>query len=321
MTAGRAALPEDSVVAVVVTRHRRDLLAKSLAVVAEQTRVPDHLVVVDNGPDDPAKEVVDDCPIPSTYLVSQRNLGGAGGFALGILHALAMGAQWVWLADDDGHPADAEVLATLLDDAERLDLAVVSPVVVNIDDPERLAFPLRRGLTWKRQRSELGTEFLPGIASFFNGALFSAEALDVVGVPDYRLFIRGDEVEVHRRVQRCGLRFGTSLRAAYVHPDGSAEFKPMLAGYFHAQDPADDIKRYYTYRNRGYLLAQPGMRLIGLLEVFRFGLYFLGPKRDPRAFLQWLRLLRQGRAERFYRHPIPRRAPRPGEASPRRPAG
>ncbi|MGH3511205.1 MAG: galactofuranosyltransferase GlfT1 [Pseudonocardiaceae bacterium] len=290
------------VVTVVVTRHRRELLGKSLAVIAAQTRAPDHLVVVDNGPDDPAHDVVADCPIPSTYLPSLRNLGGAGGFALGILHALALGADWVWLADDDGCPADVRVLQTLLEEAKRRDLAVISPVVVNIDDPERLAFPLRRGLTWKRRRSELGTDFLPGIASFFNGALFSADALDVVGVPDYRLFVRGDEVELHRRVVRSGLRFGTTLRASYAHPDGSAEFKPMLRGHFHAQDPTDEIKRYYTYRNRGYLLSQPGMRRIGMLEVFRFGLYFLGTKRDPRAFRQWLKLLRQGRAERFYRH-------------------
>ena len=290
------------VVTVVVTRHRRELLGKSLAVIAAQTRAPDHLIVVDNGPDDPAHDVVADCPIPSTYLPSLRNLGGAGGFALGILHALALGADWVWLADDDGCPADVRVLQTLLEEAKRRDLAVISPVVVNIDDPERLAFPLRRGLTWKRRRSELGTDFLPGIASFFNGALFSADALDVVGVPDYRLFVRGDEVELYRRVVRSGLCFGTTLRASYAHPDGSAEFKPMLRGHFHAQDPTDEIKRYYTYRNRGYLLSQPGMRRIGMLEVFRFGLYFLGTKRDPRAFRQWLKLLRQGRAERFYRH-------------------
>ncbi|MGH3527275.1 MAG: galactofuranosyl transferase, partial [Pseudonocardiaceae bacterium] len=68
------------VVTVVVTRHRRELLGKSLAVIAAQTRAPDHLVVVDNGPDDPAHDVVADCPIPSTYLPSLRNLGGAGGF-------------------------------------------------------------------------------------------------------------------------------------------------------------------------------------------------------------------------------------------------
>ncbi len=300
------ALPEGAVVTVIVTRHRRELLAESLKVIATQTRVPDHLVVVDNGPDEPAEDVVADCPVPSTYLPSRRNLGGAGGFALGMMHALALGAEWIWLGDDDGRPADDRALQTLMEEAESRGLAAVSPVVVNIDHPERLAFPLRRGLTWKRRPEDLRGEggesdFLPGIASFFNGALFRARTLDVVGVPDYRLFFRGDEVELHRRVVRSGLPFGTSLRTRFVHPDGSEEFKPMLGGRFHAQDPPDATKRYYTYRNRGYLLSQPGMRKIGALEVLRFGLYFVGHRRDPRAFVEWLRLLRQGRREHFYR--------------------
>ena len=294
-------LGKGAVVTVVVTRHRRELLADSLKMIATQTRPPEHLIVVDNGPDQPAEQVVADCPIPTTYLCSHRNLGGAGGFALGMLHALAMGAEWVWLADDDGRPADETVLATLLDEAQRRGLAAVSPVVANMDTPDTLAFPLRRGLTWKRQTSELGVNFLPGIASLFNGALFRAATLDVIGVPDYRLFWRGDEVEIHRRLVRSGLRFGTSLKATYLHPDGSEEFKPMLGGRFHAQDPGDPIKRYYTYRNRGYLLAQPGMRKIGALELARFGLYFLGVRRDPKAFLEWLKLLRLGRREQFFR--------------------
>jgi rhamnopyranosyl-N-acetylglucosaminyl-diphospho-decaprenol beta-1,3/1,4-galactofuranosyltransferase len=294
-------LGNDAVVVVVVTRHRRELLADSLKVIAAQTRPPDHVIVVDNGPDQPARDVVAACAVPTTYLLSRHNLGGAGGFALGMLHALALGAAWVWLADDDGRPADDSVLATLLEEAQRRQLAEVSPMVTDINAPDRLAFPLRRGLTWKRQTAELGTDFLPGIASLFNGALFRASTLDVVGVPDYRLFVRGDEVEVHRRLVRSGLPFGTSLRASYLHPDGSDEFKPMLGGRFHAQDPGDAIKRYYTYRNRGYLLSQPGMRRIGALEVIRFGLYFLGVRRDPRAFLEWLRLVRQGRRELFFR--------------------
>ena len=302
MGARTAPLPAGSVVAVVVTRHRREQLAGSLKMIAAQTRPPEHLVVVDNGPDEPAHDIVESVPVPSTYLVSHRNLGGAGGFALGMLHALAMGAEWVWCADDDGRPADETVLETLLGEAERRGLAEISPMVTNIDTPERLAFPLRRGLTWKRSAAELGADFLPGIASLFNGALFRASTLDVVGVPDYRLFFRGDEVELHRRLVRSGLPFGTCLRAAYLHPDGSEEFKPMLGGRFHAQDPENEIKRYYTYRNRGYLLSQPGLRRIGMLELIRFGLYFIGTKRDPKAFLEWLKLVRQGRKERFYRH-------------------
>jgi rhamnopyranosyl-N-acetylglucosaminyl-diphospho-decaprenol beta-1,3/1,4-galactofuranosyltransferase len=43
------------------------------------------------------------------------------------------------------------------------------------------------------------------------------------------------------------------------------------------------------------------MRKVGLLEVPRFTWYFLVTKRSPRQFVQWVRLVRQGRAERFHR--------------------
>jgi rhamnopyranosyl-N-acetylglucosaminyl-diphospho-decaprenol beta-1,3/1,4-galactofuranosyltransferase len=285
------------VVAVVVTRHRRDLLALSLAAVAGQSRPVDHLVVVDNGIDESAEAVVRACPLPTTYLPSERNLGGAGGFALGMLHALSLGADWIWCADDDGRPADETVLATLLDCAARHDLAEVSPLVTDMADPERLAFPLRRGLRWRRRRSDFaGLELLPQYAS-----LFSAAALDVVGVPDYRLFFRGDETEVHRRLVRSGLRFGTCPAATYLHPEGTTEFEPILGGKLSAQYPANDVKRYFTYRNRGYLMAQPGMRWLLPLELIRFSWFFLVTRRDRAGWREWLRLTRAGRQERFTR--------------------
>ncbi|SDX49305.1 rhamnopyranosyl-N-acetylglucosaminyl-diphospho-decaprenol beta-1,3/1,4-galactofuranosyltransferase [Modestobacter sp. DSM 44400] len=292
----------DRVVAVIVTRHRQRLLALSLAAIAGQTRPVDHVVVVDNGPDQPARDVVDASGLPVTYLPSERNLGGAGGFALGMLHALALGADWVWCADDDGRPADDTVLATLLATARRHGLAEVSPLVTDMSDPDRLAFPLRRGLRWRRARSDFsGLEVLPSYASLFNGALFTAAALDVVGVPDYRLFFRGDETEVHRRLVRSGLSFGTAVQAAYLHPQGTSEFEPILGGRLSAQYPTDEVKRFFTYRNRGYLMAQPGMRWLLPLEWVRFSYFFLVHRRDPGAWRSWLRLTRAGRRERFTR--------------------
>ncbi|WP_046302150.1 glycosyltransferase family 2 protein [Mycobacterium sp. UM_Kg27] len=293
-----------TVYAVVVTHRRVAQLAESLKALATQTRAPDHLIVVDNDNDAAVRDLVARQPVPSTYLGSRRNLGGAGGFALGMLHALAAGADWVWLADDDGRPADSGVLAALLACAAKHRLAEVSPMVCNIDDPSRLAFPLRRGLVWRREVSELhsgaaGEDLLPGIASLFNGALFTADALEAVGVPDLRLFIRGDEVEVHRRLVRSGLPFGTCLTAAYLHPCGSEEFKPILAGRMHTQYPDNATKRYFTYRNRGYLMAQPGMRRLLIQEWLRFGWFFLVSRRDPAGLLEWVRLRRLGRREQF----------------------
>lgn len=307
----------ERVVAVVVTHRRAELLAGSLAVISTQDRPVDHLIVVDNAAEDQVAELVSGQPIPTTYLGSQRNLGGAGGFALGMLHALAIGADWIWCADDDGRPDGPTVLSTLLECAHRRNLDEVSPVVANIDDPDTLAFPLRRGMVWRRKRSELftdagseasgsnvtddDTDFLPGIASLFNGALFSARAIEEIGVPDLRLFFRGDEVEIHRRLQRSGLAFGTCLTAGYLHPDGSDEFRPILGGRMHTQYPDNEVKRYFTYRNRGYLMSQPGMRKLIPQEYARFGWYFLVQQRDPKGFAEWLRLRRLGRRERFAR--------------------
>lgn len=299
-----AAPPPDgeTIVVVIVTRHRPQLLTRSLAAIESQTRRPDHVIVVDNGLEEPAEAVVRRTSLPVTYLPSRRNLGGAGGFALGMLHALALGADWVWCADDDGRPADDTVLATLLDTARRHGLVEVSPMVADVDDPDRLAFPLRRGLRWRRRRSEFaGIEVLPNYASLFNGALFRAEALDVIGVPDYRLFFRGDETEIHRRLLRAGLPFGTCVGAAYLHPEGTTEFEPILGGRLSAQYPSDEVKRYFTYRNRGYLMAQPGMRWLLPLEFIRFSWFFLAHRRDRAAWLEWLRLTRAGRRERFTR--------------------
>ena len=298
------------VVAVVVTHRRAESLRASLDVLSSQTRPVDHVVVVDNGDEQRVRGIVEGLDLPSTYLPSRHNLGGAGGFALGMLFALSLGADHVWCADDDGRPEGPEVLATLLDCAARHGLAEVSPVVCDIDEPDSLAFPLRRGLVWRRRRSELfadgesvdsAGDLLPGIASLFNGALFTAECLDRIGVPDLRLFIRGDEVEMHRRLVRSGLPFGTCLTTAYLHPDGSAEFKPILGGRMHTQYPDDATKRHFTYRNRGYVLSQPGMRRLIPQEIVRFGWYFLVSRRDPAGLRDWLRLQRAGAGERFDR--------------------
>jgi rhamnopyranosyl-N-acetylglucosaminyl-diphospho-decaprenol beta-1,3/1,4-galactofuranosyltransferase len=291
--------PDAPLAVVIVTRQRQELLRASLRAVAAQTRRPDVVVVVDNGADAATEAVVAESQLPTVYLPSQANLGGAGGFALGMLTALARGAEWVWCADDDGRPAGPDVLATLLDEAVARDLVEVSPAVVDEADPQLLAFPLRQGLRWLRRVDDFAADaFLPSYAPLFNGALFRSSAFFAVGVPDLRLFLRGDETEIYRRLVRSGLSFGTTLRAAYLHPQGTDEFKPILGGRLSAQYPDDDAKRFYVYRNRGYLTAQPGMRWLFPLELIRFGWFFLS-RRDTRGLRRWLALTSAGRRERF----------------------
>ena len=104
---------------------------------------------------------------------------------------------------------------------------------------------------------------------------------------------------MHRRLVRSGQPFGTCLTTAYLHPQGSDEFKPILGGRMHTQFPDDPVKRHFTYRNRGYVLTQPGNRRLIPQEILRFGWYFLVTRRDPAGLREWLRLQRMGAGERF----------------------
>jgi rhamnopyranosyl-N-acetylglucosaminyl-diphospho-decaprenol beta-1,3/1,4-galactofuranosyltransferase len=69
----------------------------------------------------------------------------------------------------------------------------------------------------------------------------------------------------------------------------------------HTQYPDDTAKRFFTYRNRGYLLSQPGLRRLLFQEWMRFGWYFLVSTRDPAGLREWIRLRRMGRRENFRR--------------------
>jgi rhamnopyranosyl-N-acetylglucosaminyl-diphospho-decaprenol beta-1,3/1,4-galactofuranosyltransferase len=106
---------------------------------------------------------------------------------------------------------------------------------------------------------------------------------------------------LHRRLVRSGLPFGTCLNAVYLHPQGGDEFKPILGGRMHTQYPDNPTKRYFTYRNRGYLQSMPGMRKLVFQEWMRFGWYFLVSRRDPAGLWEWIRLRRLGRREKFER--------------------
>ena len=76
------------------------------------------------------------------WLVALRELrerSRSGGFRAGLQRALDRGAAWVWAMDDDGRARDAGCLGTLLATAEARGAELVGALVVDVDEPERLA--------------------------------------------------------------------------------------------------------------------------------------------------------------------------------------
>ena len=288
-----------------VTHRRPDELAKSLDVLSTQTRLPDHLIVVDNdGSDEPGPR--SGC---RANQFRQRTWVRAETSVAQAVSRSVCCTRWRRAPTGCGWPTTT--------DARRTPgcWRPCWPAPRSTAWPKyrrwcatwttRSGWRFRCGAAWYGAGAQAncaprtGQDLLRGIASLFNGALFRASTLEAIGVPDMRLFIRGDEVELHRRLVRSGLPFGTCLEAVYLHPCGSDEFRPILGGRMHTQYPDDPTKRFFTYRNRGYLLSQPGLRKLLAQEWLRFGWFFLVSRRDPKGLLEWIRLRRLGRREQF----------------------
>jgi GT2 family glycosyltransferase len=104
------------VAAVVVTYNRKDKLVKVIDHLLAQSMRPAWIVVVDNASTDGTADYLTELSAshPKVVVVSQpENSGGAGGFATGMARGYELGADFVWIMDDDCYAA-SDALEELL---------------------------------------------------------------------------------------------------------------------------------------------------------------------------------------------------------------
>lgn len=281
-----------SVAVAAVTFDRPAELAVLLDAINSQSAPVRSICLVDSGTE-PARDVAA-AHANVDYVRSEANLGGAGGFSLSVLKAVASGADWIWMMDDDAEPADAGCLATLLREAEARNLDAVVPLVVAPGNPDRLSFFFRLDGKVTHERAEVEKAgFLPDDGHFFNGALIRSEVFFKVGLPDMRLFIRGDEVDFTIRLRKAGIRFGTVTTAAITHPHAFSETKHVFGARWHVIVPETAFKRYYYYRNRGYLIRRYFRVRSFVADVGGYLGYFLR-RGDVRGLADWFRAFSAG---------------------------
>ncbi|NJC22823.1 rhamnopyranosyl-N-acetylglucosaminyl-diphospho-decaprenol beta-1,3/1,4-galactofuranosyltransferase [Arthrobacter pigmenti] len=284
---------QETVAVAAVTFDRPGDVQTLLAALSHQDHPLVSVALVDSGTQDVAS-IAAHSAAPVNYIRSNSNLGGAGGFSLAILSAMASGADWIWIMDDDAHPEDTTVLRSLLEAAHTRNLDVVLPLIVAPEDSSRLSFPFRvQGRTThdRSQVEKLG--FLPDIGQFFNGALIRTDVFFRVGLPDLRLFIRGDETDFMLRLRRARIAFGTVTTVALSHPPGWAELKHVLGDRLHVLVPETPFKRFYYFRNRGHLTRRYGRLRSFVVDAVGYPAYFLR-RGDLRGLASWARTYAAG---------------------------
>jgi rhamnopyranosyl-N-acetylglucosaminyl-diphospho-decaprenol beta-1,3/1,4-galactofuranosyltransferase len=301
--------PVPNVIAVIVTYNWAEQLRRCITALRAQRCAPDAIVVVDDaspGPDTAAT-------IASfggvRHLRHVVNRGGAAAYCTGIEAALAAGADFVWLMDDDAIPADEACMERLVARAEA-GAGIAAPLILDHEEPARLAFPIRLAGRTRFMVEEVADELrIEGFAHLFNGALVQAEVFATAGLPDPRFVCRGDEVEFMLRTLRCGFEVSIDTAARFLHPSSRPEIHPILFGAFYATIPATESKRRHQFRNRGHIFRAYGMWVFLFADIIRYGChYMLRSRPDPAAFGRWLSATAEGWRGAFLKAPLPDRA-------------
>ena len=270
-----------SVAAVVVTYNRKEELLKNLRAVLAQTRPVDRYYVIDNHGSDGTEAALReagilDCPVVE-YVYLPKNIGGAGGFYTGVKLAYDAGYDYICLMDDDGRPADEEMLQNLLDAAERLHSVnpkqMLNSLVLDLGG-EEMAF----GLTGIDSREAVCAKaqdgLLYGTINPFNGTLISRELVTEIGFPNPLFFIKGDEEDYQLRATNADAMIATVTASVYLHP--IAEKKAVRVGKRLFRETTEaPWKEYYRARNLTYIFHREGKNGLWIRHVVRQSLLAL----------------------------------------------
>jgi rhamnopyranosyl-N-acetylglucosaminyl-diphospho-decaprenol beta-1,3/1,4-galactofuranosyltransferase len=301
----------ERVAVVIVTYNRADLLVRMLDGLAAQTHRPDAVFVVDNASTDHTADVLRRDDLDLRVMRSAENLGGAGGFHLGLSTAYDAGFDRFWLMDDDVVPAP-ECLAVLMAQDEDCLAAVRQDVAGRLVEKAAVRFDLRNPLAISPKRASVEDTYrdrgaMPARVEVqnvaFEGFMLRRAVVDRIGLPDPAYFIFYDDVDFAVRARRAGFVIWAVRDAVLVRQlDFSQQHD--LAGW----------KGFFMYRNLFVVHFRYGENVLVRRKPYLIALavVLLSPWRGGRA--EAANVVRALRGARGMRH-IP---PGPGGAGARR---
>lgn len=268
------------VTAVVVTYDHRELLRRCLLALLGQTHPLASILVIDNASSDGTQAMLaTDFPGVATVRTA-RNLGGAGGFELGMRIAVERGCSHAWTMDDDAIPATG-ALAALLAAADLVGEYAFVASCVHDDDGAVVNTPLlsdraRPGCfpNWPRFLDQGIVEVLQ--ASFVS-LLVPAERIRAVGLPIGEYFLWFDDSEYTRRLSNIapGYLVGASrvfhARARLLDLVGETNERRVPLYYYYYRNHVHMLLLHRSARSFRYLVMH---HLLAARDVLRCLLRF-----------------------------------------------
>ncbi len=243
------------------------------------------VVVVDNGARWPVRADLDETYSDFVDVVEMgRNTGSAPGYAAGIQRAMDLGAEFLFLLDDDNRPSD-NMLSVLLDayaHAEQVtpknSLAVVAfrpdhqsdvaaGVAAHRINPRAnsfhgfhvtdIGYKIWRRTTWGKPKVE-GS--LPATVIMeqapYSGLLFHRDLVLDIGLPNANFVLYGDDNEWTYRIKNKGGSIVLVTAAMLEDLESSWNIKARFSnGFTGILKGEGDFRAYYGMRNGAYFDA------------------------------------------------------------------
>ncbi len=246
------------IAAIIVTYNRKEKLLNCINALKKQKGGNPDIIVIDNASDDGTREalseLIDNEEI--IYRNTSRNLGGAGGFELGIREAAMIGFKYLWLMDDDCVPHKRALLEFkkahnklsgrygLL--SGRVKWKDGSPCRMNIQKKDVIS-----------KIDDFDTDLQRIQFATFVSCFIKTSVVKEVGLPIGEFFIWGDDLEYTRRISM-------EYPCYYVKDSLAMHDSAANTGSDISRDSLDRMKYYtYAYRNEFYVFRREGLKGLG----------------------------------------------------------
>lgn len=205
---------------VVVTFNRCEKLKKALKSYDDQINKPKYIIVVNNKSTDDTEDYLNnwkeqDNGIDKYVVNLDENMGGSGGFYVGLKKSLELDAEWIWVADDDAYPKNdclfkIDKFLEGKSNEEIENISAVCGVVRNADNS--IDFDHRRrvkinAVSVKEEAvsaSEYEKEIFELDMLSYVGSAISKKVMEKVGITEKDYFIHFDDSEHGYRLSRVG---------------------------------------------------------------------------------------------------------------------
>ena len=290
--------------------NQTDFTLACLRSLARQDYSNHRVVLVDNGSDpESLKPIADEFP-DITLIRNRHNIGFTGGNNQAIVRALADGADYVMLLNNDTEVAP-DMLRLLLDFAEADPrIGIVGPLIYYYDAPDRIWFAgglvdpdsaaaraLGDGEVDDGSRGAAKIDYISGCA-----LLIKREVVDKIGLIDDRMFIYYEEADWCARTREAGYDIWFVPTAKVWHKI-SMQVRGLSRRYIYLMTR----NRLLYLRNRG----TPARRIVWELcasDLRQAALWAILPRyRDRRPMAKYkLRGVTDFLRNRFGEPPFPR---------------